>query len=305
MCLDHLWAVRGPFQGLSRASTVRLKFPVFPLRYRSISSVWSSFLHLLLLLTVFLYIPKASNFPRSAPGNTQKPDSLPIPTYSRILNGSIFTYKWPFKFPRCLSQKTFTLCIWNNIWAVYIWNLLTRNDTVFIWSVENVLKKGEWKWSKKDNHIHKVPSKKMFCVRNSPTLTPSHSWKQLWTNKSSNTKGWNMLKNNRKMPGKGNSYKMRIPCLCLSEKPPTLKPQTHHWLKPFPDHLYSGCIHMFSVVWVGPYGCFWNEKQGFGGYVLQLVRVNLCPNASVTIGTGSQQSMAIGYSLSRRLSILQ
>ena len=195
MCLDHLWAVRGPFQGLSRASTVRLKFPVFPLRYRSISSVWSSFLHLLLLLTVFLYIPKASNFPRSAPGNTQKPDSLPIPTYSRILNGSIFTYKWPFKFPRCLSQKTFTLCIWNNIWAVYIWNLLTRNDTVFIWSVENVLKKGEWKWSKKDNHIHKVPSKKMFCVRNSPTLTPSHSWKQLWTNKSSNTKGWNMLKN--------------------------------------------------------------------------------------------------------------
>ena len=85
MCLDHSWAVRGPFQGLSRASTVRLKFPVFPLRYRSISSVWSSFLHLLLLLAVFLYIPKASNFPRSAPGNTQKPDSLPIPKYTRIL----------------------------------------------------------------------------------------------------------------------------------------------------------------------------------------------------------------------------
>ena len=54
---------------------------------------------------------------------------------------------------------------------------------------------------------------------------------------------------------------------------------------------------------MGPYGCFWNVEQGFGGYVLQLVRVNLCPNASVTIGTGSQQSMAIGYSLSRRLSI--
>ena len=50
MCLDHSWAVRGPFLGLSRASTVRLKFPVFPLQYRSISSVWSSFLHLLLLL---------------------------------------------------------------------------------------------------------------------------------------------------------------------------------------------------------------------------------------------------------------
>ena len=54
---------------------------------------------------------------------------------------------------------------------------------------------------------------------------------------------------------------------------------------------------------MGPCGCFWNVEQGFGGYVLQLVRVNLCPNASVTIGTGSQQSMAIGYSWSRRLSI--
>lgn len=53
---------------------------------------------------------------------------------------------------------------------------------------------------------------------------------------------------------------------------------------------------------MGPYGCFWNLEQGFGGYVLQLVRVNLCPKASVTIGTGSQQSMAIGYSLSLQLS---
>lgn len=76
---------------------------------------------------------------------------------------------------------------------------------------------------KKHNHIHKVPSKKMFCVRNSPTLTPSHSWKQLWTKQSPKTKGWNMLKNNRKMHGKGNSSKMRISCLCSSVKPPTFK----------------------------------------------------------------------------------
>ena len=144
----------------------------------------------------------------------------------------------------------------------------------------------------------------MFCVRNSPTLTPSHSWKQLWTKKSSTTKRWNlnMLKKQPENAWKRKLIQNADSMLVFKWK--TTNVQNHKLTIDWNRFrtIYTR-VAFISFQLYGPYGCFWNVEQGFGGYVLQLVRVNLCPTASVTIGTGSQQSIAIGYSLSRRLSI--